>query len=75
MNPRLVIIKIPKYITTENLEDALIAQNPGLKLFKGDKANFSFENKKKFSEPSGGGRSPDQKEAAARESKIGVANL
>ena len=44
-----MIINIPEDITTENLEDALIAQNPGLNLVKGDiKAKFSFETKKHF---------------------------
>jgi len=35
-NPRLVIINIPEDITTDNLEGTLLAQNPGLKLAKGD---------------------------------------
>jgi predicted ATPase with chaperone activity len=43
-NPRQVIIIIPGDISTENLEDTLITQNPDLHLVKGDtKAKFSYE--------------------------------
>jgi hypothetical protein len=46
-NPRLVILNIPEDISTGNLEDTLIAQNPYLNLKKGDiKAKFSYETKK-----------------------------
>jgi hypothetical protein len=46
-NPRLVIINIPDDISTENLEDTLITQNPDLRLVKGDtKTKFSYETKK-----------------------------
>ena len=46
-NPRLVIINIPEDISTENLEDTLIAQNPDLHLVKGViKAKFNYEKKK-----------------------------
>jgi ribosomal protein L7Ae-like RNA K-turn-binding protein len=48
-NPRLVIINIPEDITTDNLEDTLLAQNPDLDLVKGDiKAKFSYETKNTF---------------------------
>ena len=46
-NPRLVIISIPDDISTGNLEDTLITQNPELNLQKGDiKAKFRYETKK-----------------------------
>ena len=46
-NLRLVIVNIPEDISTENLEDTLITQNPDLHLVKGDiKAKFSYETKK-----------------------------
>jgi hypothetical protein len=46
-NPRLVVINIPHDINTVNIEDTLIAQNPGLNLVKGDsKAKFTYETKK-----------------------------
>ena len=46
-NPTLVILNIPEDISTGNLEDTLIAQNPDLNLKKGDiKAKFSYETKK-----------------------------
>jgi hypothetical protein len=46
-NPRLVIFNIPEDISTGNLEDTLIAQNPALNVKKGDiKAKFSYETKK-----------------------------
>jgi hypothetical protein len=35
-NPRLVIYDIPEDITTQNIEDTIIAQNPELNLNKGD---------------------------------------
>ena len=35
-NPRLVILNIPDDITTSNVEEILIAQNPGLNLANGD---------------------------------------
>jgi len=58
-NIRLVIIKIPEDISTENLEDTLIAQNPDLHLVKEDiKAKFSYETKK-HTKLGNGGRSPD----------------
>ena len=34
--PRLVIFNIPDDISTGNLEDTLVAQNPNLNLKKGD---------------------------------------
>jgi hypothetical protein len=46
-NPRLVIINVPEDITTDNLEDTLLAQNPDLDLVKGDiEEKFSHETKK-----------------------------
>jgi hypothetical protein len=42
-----VIFNIPEDISTGNLEDTLIAQNPDLNFKKGDiKAKLSFETKK-----------------------------
>jgi hypothetical protein len=35
-NPRLFMYDIPEDITTQNVEDTIIAQNPELKLNKGD---------------------------------------
>ena len=35
-NPRLVIYDIPEDITTQNIEDTIIAQNPELNLNKED---------------------------------------
>ena len=35
-NPRLVVINIPEEITTENLEDTLIAQNKDISMTQGD---------------------------------------
>ena len=44
---RLVILNIPEDISTGNLEDTLIAQNPDLNLKKGDiQVKFSYETKK-----------------------------
>jgi hypothetical protein len=58
-NPRLVIFNIPEAISTGNLEDTLIAQNPNLNLKKGDvNARFSYITKK-HSEPGNGSGSPD----------------
>jgi hypothetical protein len=46
-NLRLVILNIPEDISTGNLEDTLIAQNPELNLQKGDiKAKLRYETKK-----------------------------
>jgi hypothetical protein len=46
-NPRLVVYNIPDDINTDNFEDTLIAQNPGLNLAKGDiNAIFTYETKK-----------------------------
>jgi hypothetical protein len=48
-NPRLVIFNIPEDISTGNLEDTLIAQNPDLNLKKGDiNARFSYVTKKQI---------------------------
>jgi len=48
-NPRLVIFNIPEVISTGNLEDTLIAQNPDLNLKKGDiNARFSYVTKKQI---------------------------
>jgi ribonuclease HI len=48
-NQRLVIFNIPEYISTGNLEDTLIAQNPELNLKKGDiNARFSYVTKKQI---------------------------
>jgi hypothetical protein len=45
--PRLIILNIPEDISITNLEDTLLAQNPDLKLRKGDiVAKFSYETKK-----------------------------
>jgi len=42
-----VIVNIPDDISTENLDDTLITQNPDLHLVKGDIiAKFSYETKK-----------------------------
>ena len=44
---RLVILNIPEDISTGNLEDTLIAQNPDLNLKKVDiQVKFSYETKK-----------------------------
>jgi len=44
---RLVILNIPEDISTGNLEDTFIAQNPDLNLKKGDiQVKFSYETKK-----------------------------
>ena len=54
-----MIIITPEDISTENLEDTLIAQNPDLHLVKEDiKAKFSYETKK-HTKLGNGGRSPD----------------
>jgi hypothetical protein len=46
-NPRLVIYDIPEDITTQNIEDTIIAQNPKLKLNKGDiSAKFAYVTKR-----------------------------
>jgi hypothetical protein len=46
-NPRLVIYDIPEDITTQNIEDIIIAQNPELKLNKGDvSAKFAYVTKR-----------------------------
>jgi len=46
-NPRLVIQIIPEEITTSNIEETLIAQNPGLNLANGDiNAKFIYVTKK-----------------------------
>lgn len=46
-NPRLVIYNIPEDITTLNIEDTIIAQNPELQLNKGDiSAKFTYITKK-----------------------------
>ena len=46
-NPRLVILNIPEDISTGNLEDTLVTQNPDRNLKKGDiQAKFSYETKK-----------------------------
>ena len=46
--PRLIILNIPEDMsTTTNLQDTLVAQNPDLKLRKGDIiAKFSYKTKK-----------------------------
>jgi len=42
-----VVINIPDDVTTDNIEDTLIAQNPDLNLVKSDiKAKFTYETKK-----------------------------
>jgi len=46
-NPRLVILNIPDDITNSNIEEILIAQNPGLNLANGDiNAKFIYVTKK-----------------------------
>ena len=46
-NPRLVIYDIPEDITTQNIEDTIIAQNPELNLSKGDIiAKFAYVTKR-----------------------------
>jgi hypothetical protein len=46
-NPRLVTYNIPEDITTQNIEDIIIAQNPELKLNKGDiNAKFRYVTKR-----------------------------
>ena len=35
-NPRLIIYNVPDAVTPENAEDLILAQNPDLKLQKGD---------------------------------------
>jgi hypothetical protein len=45
--PRLVIFNIPEDISTQNLEDTLMAQNPDISLNKGDiEAKFYYTTKK-----------------------------
>jgi len=45
-NPRLVVLDIPDEITTSNIEETLIAQNPGLNLANGDiNAKFIYVTK------------------------------
>ena len=45
-NPRLVIRNIPEKVTTRNIEETLIMQNPELNLKSGDiNAKFNYENK------------------------------
>ena len=45
-NPRLVVINIPEEITTENLEDTLIAQNTDVSLTQGDiVTKFCYETR------------------------------
>jgi hypothetical protein len=64
---RLVFLNIPEDISTEILEDTLVAQNPGLNLKKGDiQAKFSYEAKT-YSELGNGSRSPDKEAIAAKE--------
>ena len=47
LNPRLVIYNIPEDITTQNVEDTIIAQNPELNLNKGDiSAKFTYVTKR-----------------------------
>jgi hypothetical protein len=58
--PRLVIFNIPEDISTTNLEDTLLAQNPGIILNKGDiDAKFCYTTKKQQEFGYGSG-SPDQ---------------
>lgn len=46
-NPRLVIRNIPEEVTTRNIEETLITQNPELNLKPGDiNAKFTYENKR-----------------------------
>ena len=45
-NPRLVLLNIPEGIAMGNLEGTLLAQNPGLKMAKGD-VNVKFIYKTK----------------------------
>ena len=46
-NPRLVIYNIPEDISTQNIEDTIIAQNPEFKLSKGDiNAKFAYVTKR-----------------------------
>jgi hypothetical protein len=48
-NPKLVIFNILAHISTKNLEDTLMAQNPDLNLKKRDiKAKFSYKTKKQI---------------------------
>ena len=46
-NPRLVIYKIPEDISTQNIEETILAQNPEFNLDKGDiNAKFSYVTKR-----------------------------
>ena len=48
-NPRLVMYDIPEDVTTQNVEDTIIAQNPELKLNKGDIiAKFVYVTKRRI---------------------------
>ena len=45
--PRLIILNIPEDITTTNVEDTLLAQNPDLNIIKGDiNPKFTYQTKK-----------------------------
>lgn len=47
-NPRLMIYNIPEDITTENIEDTLMVQNPELNLEKGDiTVKFKYDTKRR----------------------------
>jgi hypothetical protein len=46
-SPRVVILNIPEEISVENVEDAILAQNPDINLKQGDiNAKFSYQTKK-----------------------------
>jgi len=48
-NPRQVIYNIPETISTRNIEETLLAQNPELNLKTGDiTAKFSYETKIRY---------------------------
>jgi hypothetical protein len=47
--PRLIIINAPEDISTHNIEDAIISQNPDFRLQKGNIVpEFIYTTKKKF---------------------------
>jgi hypothetical protein len=46
--PRIIILNVPEYINTTNIEDTIIRQNPNLNLTKGSMvAKFTYVTKRK----------------------------